>query len=106
MRGIGSNSRLSKDSRHGFFNESSLGEAPEGVRNTLPNTTDKIEPHFLPKYSRKLTGTEYIWRKVNRMTTHHRYFETAQDLAAELFRGFKQFRGNPASLRSTVAGFA
>jgi transposase len=75
------------------------------VRKWVETNSDKIKLHFLPKYSPKLNATEYVWRKVKRMTTHNRYFETVEDLAAELFRRFNRFQGNPASLRSTIAGF-
>ena len=76
-----------------------------GVRQWLEEQVDHIKPHFLPKYSPKLNAVEYIWRKIKRLTTHNRYFETLEELHAELFRRFNRFQGNPASLRSTVAGF-
>jgi transposase len=79
-------------------------KAPK-VRKWVETNSDKIKLHFLPKYSPKLNATEYVWRKVKRMTTHNRYFETVKKLATELFRRFNRFQGNPASLRSTVAGF-
>ena len=76
-----------------------------GVRQWLEEQVDHIKLHFLPKYSPKLNAVEYIWRKIKRLTTHNRYFETLEELHAELFRRFNRFQGNPASLRSTVAGF-
>lgn len=75
------------------------------VRQWLEANGDRLKLHFLPKYSPKLNATEYVWRKVKRLTTHNRYFETAKELAGELFRRFNRFQGNPASLRSTIAGF-
>ena len=75
------------------------------VRQWLEANGDRLKLHFLPKYSPKLNATEYVWRKVKRLTTHNRYFETAKKLAGELFRRFNRFQGNPASLRSTIAGF-
>jgi transposase len=75
------------------------------VRKWLETNALKIKLHYLPKYSPKLNATEYVWRKVKRLTTHNRYFETARELAAELFRRFNRLQGNPASLRNTIAGF-
>ena len=75
------------------------------VKTWLDDNANRIEAHFLPKYSPKLNATEYVWRKVKRLTTHNRYFETASELAGELFRRFNRFQGNPASLRDTIAGF-
>ncbi len=75
------------------------------VKQWLENHIDEIELHFLPKYSPKFNAVEYIWRKIKRLTTHNRYFETPEQLQTELFRRFNRFQGNPASLRSTVDGF-
>jgi transposase len=75
------------------------------VRKWLEANSTRIELHFLPKYSPKFNATEYVWRKVKRLTTHNRYFKTAKELAGELFRRFNRFQGNPASLRETVAAF-
>jgi transposase len=75
------------------------------VRQWLEANGDRLKLHFLPKYSPKLNATEYVRRKVKRLTTHNRYFESAKILAGELFRRFNRFQGNPASLRSTIAGF-
>jgi transposase len=75
------------------------------VRTWLAADGRSIELHFLPKYSPKFNATEYVWRKVKRLTTHNRYFKTAKELAGELFRRFNRFQGNPASLRDTIAGF-
>jgi transposase len=75
------------------------------VTKWLETQKSSIELHFLPKYSPQFNATEYIWRKTKRMTTHNRYFETAKELARQLFRRFNRFQGNPASLRSTIAGF-
>jgi transposase len=75
------------------------------VRRRLEINSDKLKIHYLPKYSPKLNATEYIRRKVKRLTTHNRYFETAKQLAAELLRRFNRLQGNPASLRTTIAGF-
>jgi transposase len=75
------------------------------VRKWVEESSDKIKLHFLPEYSPKLNATEYVWRKVKRMTTHNRYFETAESLASELFRRFNRLQGNPVSLRNTIAGF-
>jgi transposase len=76
------------------------------VMKWLEGNSNGIEVHFLPKYSPKLNATEYVWRKVKRLTTHNRYFATARELAGELFRRFNRFQGNPASLRTTIPGFA
>lgn len=75
------------------------------VMKWLEANVSRIEVHFLPEYSPKFNAVEYVWRKVKRLTTHNRYFQTAQELAQELFRRFNRFQGNPASLRSTIAGF-
>jgi transposase len=75
------------------------------ARQWLEANGERLKLHFLPKYSPKLNATEYVWRKVKRLTTHNRYFETPKELARELFRRFNRFQGNPASLRSTIAGF-
>jgi len=75
------------------------------VRKWLETDGKKIQLHFLPKYSPKLNATEYVWRKVKRLTTHNRYFETVNQLGAELFRRFNRLQGNPASLRNAIAAF-
>lgn len=75
------------------------------VKEWLKANEARLKLHFLPKYSPKLNATEYVWRKAKRLTTHNRYFETLEELAGELFRRFNRFQGNPASLRSTIAGF-
>jgi transposase len=75
------------------------------VKTWLEDNADRIKLHFLPKYSPKFNATEYVWRKVKRMTTHNRYFPTIEQLKQAIFRRFNRFQGNPASLRSTVAGF-
>jgi transposase len=75
------------------------------VNQWLEKHASSIKLHFLPAYSPEFNAVEYIWRKIKRLTTHNRYFETPDKLHAELFRRFNRFQGNPASLRSTVAGF-
>ncbi len=75
------------------------------VREWLEANSNSIEVRSLSKYSSKLNATEYVWRKVKRLTTHDRYFKTAKKLAGELFRRFHRFQANPASLRDTIAGF-
>lgn len=76
------------------------------VREWLEAHRTSIKVHLLPKYSPKFNATEYVWRKVKRLTTHNRYFGAAKELAGELFRRFNRFQGNPASLRDTIAGFS
>lgn len=75
------------------------------VREWFEINGDKMQIHFLPKYSPELNATEYVWRKVKRMTTHNRYFSTPAHLAEELFRRFNRLQGNPGSMRKTIAGF-
>ena len=75
------------------------------VNQWLEKHASSIKLHFLPAYSPEFNAVEYIWRKIKRLTTHNRYFETPDELHAELFPRFNRFQGNPASLRSTVAGF-
>ncbi len=74
------------------------------VRKWLESHVDHIKLHPLPKYSPQFNATEYVWRKVKRLTTHNRYFPSVGQLKEELFRRFNRFQGNPASLRGTVAG--
>lgn len=39
------------------------------VMNWLEADANRMEVHFLPKYSPQLNATEYVWRKVKRLTT-------------------------------------
>ncbi len=94
-----------KDKKVHFITDNAPYHKGPTVRKWLETNGKKIQLHFLPKYSPKLNATEYVWRKVKRLTTHNRYFATADELAAELFRRFNRLQGNPASLRTTVAGF-
>jgi transposase len=66
---------------------------------------DKIELHFLPKYSPDLNAAEWVWKETRRWATHNRFFPTAAILKEKLFRRFNRYQGNPASLRTLVALF-
>jgi transposase len=76
------------------------------VRKWVAANAKKLKIHPLPPYSPQFNATEYVWRKVKRLTTHNRYFASVKELASELFKGFNRLQGNPASLRTTIAGFA
>lgn len=66
---------------------------------------DKIELHFLLKYSPNFHAVEWAWKETRRWATHNRFFPTAAILKQKLFRRFSRYQGNPASLRSLVAPF-
>jgi transposase len=66
---------------------------------------ERIELHFLPKYSPDLNAAEYLWKETRRWATHNRFFPNEAILREKLFRRFNRFQGNPASLRSLIAPF-
>ena len=74
--------------------------------NRVSENQEKIELHFLPKYSPELNAQECIWKEPRRRTTHNRYFSTLQTLKGDLFRRFNRFQGNTASLKTLVVTFA
>jgi transposase len=75
------------------------------VKKWLQGKEDKIEIHYLPPYSPQFNAVEYVWKKLKSLTTHNRFFATLAELHSKIFRRFNRFQGNPASLRSTIAGF-
>ncbi len=75
------------------------------VRKWLEGHEAHIKIHYLPPYSPEFNATEYVWKKVKSLATHNRFFPTVAELHRKVFRRFNRFQGNPASLRSIIAGF-
>ena len=98
-------SRYQGQKMHLIADNAKYHSSPD-VMEWVTQNQEKIELHFLPKYSPELNAQERIWKETRKRTTHNRFFSALQTLKDDLFRRFNRFQGNPASLRSLVASFA
>jgi len=64
-----------------------------------------IEVFLLPPYWPELNATERVWNYTRKDATHHRYFDTPEDLCASLFTTFGDIQRCPEKLLGLLRPF-
>lgn len=76
----------------------------EGQR-WLTENRHRIELFRLPPYSPELNPIEGVWKATKKMTTHNRFYRTADDRDDALRSTFGTFQASPILIANHVARF-